>query len=380
MTSRQLVRDRAFAILDSSWLEDEGFCPPNPIAYPHQWLWGSCFQAIAWGALGDVRGGRELESCLSGALPSGFVPHMRYLGPSGGRGPLASVSSFTQPPIYAHAARYLQDRGFPVADAVISRVEAGLDWLWSARLSELGLMNIVHPWESGSDDSPRWDSWVNIEPYDHAAFSGWDRDRVADTVFDDEGAAIWSTAFVCAPAAFNAFVAHAAQETFVLTGHLRWKERAGALGTAIDAHLWDEQAGLWCDKAVVGGGPSVILPTLDGVQGALSTADPAKAERALAAVQDPQRFASAFGLAFVPPSQPVYNRDEYWRGPAWPQLNYMTALAARRWGHEDLYEDIAETTLRSVAASGFAEYWNPETGQGLGAIPQGWACVAAAFT
>jgi hypothetical protein len=36
-------------------------------------------------------------------------------------------------------------------------------------------------------------------------------------------------------------------------------------------------------------------------------------------------------------------------------------------------------TFDGVLASGFAEYWNPEDGTGLGAVPQGWAAVAAAL-
>lgn len=380
MTGSSEVREGALAVLESSWLEAEGFCPPNPVAYPHQWLWDSCFQAIAWAALGDERAGRELSSCLSGALDSGFVPHMRYLGPSAGRGPLPDRSSFTQPPIYAHAARRIQQAGLPLGSRVVGQVEAALDWLWSSRLTEHGLICIVHPWESGSDDSPRWDSWVPLAAYDHAAYSAWDRELVAHTSYDGAGAAIWSDAFVCAPAAFNAFVSHAAAETFELTGDARWRDRAHALAAAIDAFLWDDDEGLWRDLAVVGGGPSVAIPTLDGVLGALSTSDPAKAARALDQLSDPDRFGTSYGLSFVPRSHPSFDPDEYWRGPAWPQLNYMAAVAAQRWGRDGLDDQIAGMSRRAALQSGFAEYWNPETGEGRGAVPQGWAAVAAAFS
>lgn len=371
--ARQGARD----VLSGSWREADGFCPPNPTVYPHQWLWDSCFQAIAWAALDDARAARELESCLSGALESGFVPHMRYLGPSSGRGPLAQTSSFTQPPIYAHAARYLLDRGLRVDTAPI---EAGLDWLWDSRLTDDGLVVIVHPWESGSDDSPRWDSWVGLTDYDHAASSAWDRDLVAATDFDSFGAAVWSSDFVCAPAAFNSFVAHAAAETYHLTRDPLWERRSKELAAAIDVHLWDESTGLWIDKAIVGGGDSVTIPTLDGVLGALCTDNAGKAERALAHLSDPGMFGTAHGLAFVPPAHDRYDPNEYWRGPAWPQLNYMAGVAARRWGNEGLYRDIARKSVHAALESGFSEYWNPETGRGLGAIPQGWAALAATYS
>lgn len=369
------VRAGARAVLERSWLESEGFCPPNPVVYPHQWLWDSCFHAVAWAALGDERAGRELASCLSGALPNGFVPHMRYLGPSGGRGPLPDRSSFTQPAVYAHAARVVRDRGLPLASGVVPAVVAGLEWLWRSRLSPDGLLVIVHPWESGSDDSPRWDSWVGLPSYDHAAYSAWDRELVARTTYDECGAAVGSSGFVCAPAAFNAFAVHAAREAFALTADGRWQQRADALAAAMDAHLWDERVGLWSDRPYIGDGSTASVPTLDGAFGVLSTNDAARAARVL----DGWATAGPFGLAFVPADCSSYVPDEYWRGPAWPQLNYLAGQAALRWGRTDVHALIASASRRAALVSGFAEYWNPETGRGLGAVPQGWAALAATY-
>ncbi|MCU1592875.1 MAG: hypothetical protein JWO12_267 [Frankiales bacterium] len=379
MVSGDEVRDGARRVLESSWREQDGFCPPNPIVYPHQWLWDSCFHAIAWAALGDDRAGRELASCLSGALASGFVPHMRYLGPSAGRGPLPDRSSFTQPPIYAHAARCIRDGGLPLPPDVVARAAAGLDWLWRSRLTPQGLLAIVHPWESGSDDSPRWDDWVGTTTYDHAAFSAWDRGLVPSTGYDELGAAVGSSAFVCAPSAFNAFASHAAAELFALTGDAVWEGRAQDLATAIDTHLWDDDQGLWVDHALVGGGESVRIPTLDGALGALCSSDAEKAHRVLDQVADPSRFGASHGVAFLPPDHPRYDPSAYWRGPAWPQLDYMIAVAARRWDRHEVVEQVTRASARGVLASGFAEYRNAETGAGLGAIPQGWAAVAAAL-
>src|SRR4051794_21600822 len=176
-------------VLEASWRPADGFCTPNPTVYPHQWLWDSCFHAIAWAALGDPRGVTELESALRGQLANGFVPHMRYLGPSAPRGPLADRSSYVQPPIYAHAARVLRDRDLPVPDGVIEKIAASLDWFWRERRTDAGLVYLVHPWESGCDDSPRWDSWVGLDGYDREAYRAFDRRLVEETVYDELGAA-----------------------------------------------------------------------------------------------------------------------------------------------------------------------------------------------
>ncbi|HEY9349854.1 MAG TPA: hypothetical protein VIP75_04095, partial [Acidothermales bacterium] len=66
--------------MDAHWLEDRGYCVPNPAVYPHLWLWDSCFHAIIWAHLGDDRAARELAAVLDGQLPDGLVPHMRYGG------------------------------------------------------------------------------------------------------------------------------------------------------------------------------------------------------------------------------------------------------------------------------------------------------------
>jgi hypothetical protein len=374
------VREGARTILEDTWRPDEEFCPPNPHVYPHQWLWDSCYHSISWAALGDERGSRELASCFRAQMPSGFVPHMRYLEPNVLRGPLSDKSSYTQPPIYAHAAHVLTQAGLPVSAEVVAGVARGLDWLWEHRRREDGLLFIVHPWESGADDSPRWDDWIPLRAYDHRAFSKYDAALVTASEFDEDGAAVWSSAFVAVPAAFNAFAAHAAGQLAGLTGDTRWATRERELAAAMDEHLWDEKSGLWLDAAVVGGGASVTAPTLDGVYGALATADPERAHRALAQLLDPERFGAPYGLRYLPPDHPKYQAGEYWRGPAWPQLNYMAWVAAQRWKRSDVADAVAAMSLRGATQSRFAEYWNVETGRGLGARPQGWAALAAVFT
>jgi hypothetical protein len=376
---RETVRDGARKVLTETWKESEGYCPPNPGVYPHRWLWDSCFHAIAWAELFDDRAARELESCFEAQLGHGFVPHMRYSAPSINRGPLATSSSFTQPPIYAHAARVIRERDGAVSPRLTAKIEAALDYLWANRRTEDGLLYIVHPWESGSDDSPRWDSWLGRADWDSAAFPKFDHSLVADTLFDYQGAAVWSRRFVAAPAAFNAFAGHAAIELAALTGSVTWRRRAAEVGEVTDGELWDERQGMWVDKAIVGGGESVAIPTLDGLFGALVTSDEERANRALGQALDPGLFHAEFGLRFLPRTHPRYRPDQYWRGAAWPQLNYMLGQAARRWKNDDLYRRIADMSMRAALRSGFAEYWNPETGDGLGAIPQGWAAVAASF-
>jgi len=382
------VLDGARRVLDAHWDSERGHTYPHRRTYPHQWLWDSCFAAIAWAAVGEPeRGVRELDNALSAQFDDGFVPHMRYAFENNERGPRTDCSSFTQPPIHAHAARVLATYG-PLPEGMIERIGRGLDWLWEHRRTPDGLLFLVHPWESGADDSPRWDSWVAdfLGVGDFRRLRWWrprwsrfDRHLVEVAVFDPAGVAVDSPEFVVAPAAFNALAAHAAMEYAELSGDASWARRAAELADLMDHRMWRHGEGLWSDVAIRGGGDSVHIPTLDGVLPALVTADAARAARALDQLESTRRFAAPYGPTYVARSHSSYRPNEYWRGSAWMQMSYLARLAALRWERTELADTIAACSRRAALRSGFAEHWNPQTGKGRGAIPLTWAALAAAM-
>ncbi len=373
------------AVLETHWDDQRGYCVPNPSTYPHLWLWDSCFHAIVWAHLGDGRAVTEFEAVVAGQLPGGLVPHMRYGAqpPSTWLGPLERTSSLAQPPMFGHAARILAERDLSPSDEALVRAWRGLDWLWEHRRSQEDLIHVVHPWESGNDHAPRWDDWGapggTSAEYDHMSYAAWNAARVHDLSFDDDGAAAWSSTFVVRPAAFNAYVAFNYAELATVLDDAELAARAQRVAAAADAHLWDAEQRLWIDQPVVGGGPSARIPLSDGVMGALVTADAARAHAALDQLTDPQRFGSPAGPANVARGHPAYDPGAYWRGAAWPQLAYLLHLALLRWGRHEEATVLARRTRRTAQASGWAEYWNAETGEGLGAIPQSWTGLVLAM-
>jgi glycogen debranching enzyme len=235
----------------------------------------------------------------------------------------------------------------------------------------------VHPWEAGNDHSPRWDDWGapgrTPDDYDRPARTAWNKQRMADVTFATDGAAIWSSRFVVCPAAFNAYTAfNMAELAHVLDDDelLGW---AAEVTDAIDTRLWCPDEELWVDEALVGGGESVSIPISDGLMPALVTAEAKRASAALDQLSEEDRFAAPFGPTNVARSHPAYDPGMYWRGAAWPSLNYLLWLALRRWDRIDDAHALALRTLDGAQSSGWAEYWNPETGAGLGAKPQSWA-------
>lgn len=361
------LRSRVAAIMNNAWREP-GFCVPNGHTYPHQWLWDSCFHAVVWCALDDDRGVTELEQALAKQDPTGFVPHLTYWHhPDRHRAfwGRSMTSIITQPPMYGHAARQLVDNGHRLADDLVESMGRGLLWLFRDRArTPAGLIPVLHPWESGCDDSPRWDDYRNPGV-------SW-RDVKGDLVAalreaDDSDV---SLPFRVGSVGFNALVAWNALEYLTIDGAPYRAEIDDAAAALIEVlrSRWDAASLTWVDDGPASG----RIRTLDALLVVL--VDPRA--QVFEQLVDPAAFGARYGPRGVHVDEPTYRPDVYWRGPAWPQLSYLAWVAAERAGRPDVAAVLARSLVDGAAASGFAEYWHPETGQGLGAIPQTWAALA----
>lgn len=364
------------AVLDRHWVA-AGYAAPNATVYPWLWLWDSCFHALVWAELGDERAVVELSSALAAQEPvSGFVPHMSYvLDPGaatefwGRRG----ASSITQPPMYGHAVAELVRRGLAVPDELVARAGAGLDFLLlHRRRSGDGLVELVHPWESGCDDSPRWDDLCPGPGWEHGRWRAHKGSLVATVRRSAQGAPLANPAFPVASVGFNALVAFNAAELATVTGDARLRA-AGAEVAAAVADRYDDALATWVDSGPSATGSGRIRVT-DAMLALLVDDSATRAAAAAAALVDPAGFGAPYGPWHVHRAEPTRTPTTYWRGPTWPQLDYLLWLGLRRHGRPEA-DLVAAGTRAGAVLSGLAEYWNPETGQGLGAVPQSWTGV-----
>lgn len=363
MTAADL-NSKCLEVLEAAWRPEPGFCVPNQDVYPHQWLWDSCFHSVAWAALGDGRGVTELRSVLANQEPTGFVAHMNYwLEPDGGADYWGrrSTSVITQPPMYGHALRVLTEAGFEPGAELGSKVGRGLRHLLD-RPRVNGLVPVLHPWESGCDDSARWDDWCP-GGYSRARFREVKNDIVADLAMRG-GAPTPSPRFYVGSAGFTALVIwnQAEAEVVGVPGG-----DCGRLLAALEDR-WDPELRTWTD-ADRGSGTA---RTLDGLLPLL--VDPR--DEAFDDLLDPAAFDADFGPCGAHRDEPSFDPDAYWRGPAWPQLNYLLALAGRRAGRDDVADTLMDNLRRVALVNGFAECWNPDTGANRGAAPQTWTTLA----
>jgi glycogen debranching enzyme len=67
--------------------------------------------------------------------------------------------------------------------------------------------------------------------------------------------------------------------------------------------------------------------------------------------------------------------SSYWRGPVWPVIDWLLWRALVRAGEHQLAERVRESSLEQIAEGGFAEYFEPFTGEPLGSREQSWTAA-----
>lgn len=370
------IIESARAVLRANW-RAVGYTVPNAEVYPFQWLWDSCFHAVTWAHLGEAdRARSELAHLFRMQADDGFVPHVDYEWSPAHHADFwgrEGASSITQPPMFGHAVAELSRRGIGVSD-LVGPATAGLRFLLDHRVRVGGLVALCHPWESGGDDSPRWDHWCG-GPWSTASWFTVKGVLLDGLVTSEDGSPVANDDFVAGSCGFNALVAFNALELASVTGDGALESAASSLVDAL-AGRWDPDSCTWIDTGDAEG-DSGRVRTLDALLPVLVERDPVVRDAVFAALLDDSAFGGECGPAGVHRDEPTFAARTYWRGPAWPQLTYLFWVAARRHGREADARRLADRLVRGAERSGWAEYWDADDGTGLGAAPQSWAALAA---
>jgi glucosylglycerate hydrolase len=416
------LRDAALAVLHENDLGD--WTKPAPRLYPHQWSWDSAFIAIGLAEIDADRALRELESLFRAQWEDGRLPHIVFnpaaadYFPGPERWATAELTSaaprtprtsgLVQPPVHALALERIWETG---NSAIRKRVESLLPstiawhrYLATARDPDgSGLLSIYHPWESGTDNSPRWDDpFSRLEVGESPPYQRHDLKHVADpserptqAEYDrylwlvellkdaryDDAVVHKRHPFVIKDMLMTAIYATASEALASLSGSsevAEWGARAarGVLnsmstdGLALD---FDVRAGAPINVRTCAGLSPLLLPALDSEH----------VQRMCQLALGPD-FAGADGLAFrvVPstaPGSPGFQPRSYWRGPSWPHMNWLVWRALRQHGEHASARGLREQNLALLARpeARFAEYFEPYTAEPLGSLDQSWSAAVA---
>lgn len=445
--TRELLRERVAEVMAKHRVTagPYAYTKPSPRVYEQQWLWDSCFHAIIHLDLGDPeQARREIKAALSRQVASGpdagMVPHMNYF--DGGGEALwgtSDRSGITQPPMLAFAVREIArrtgDMGF--VHEVFEPLRRYYLWLAARRDPDGdGLVSIIHPWESGWDNSQRWDDLAGFgdDEERNKAIRNEMCARLKDVGFDS-AAALAAGWFDVEPVDFNciyaenlAALAWCARELGFAKAARDFDDRATRVRQAIRSKMRDPVTGLYFDIAMVDGVDGVdsdTAGTTENTSGAPGTADmadaadtagaqgtadttadtagtvrrvrvrmerhirvetpamffplfagvptPEEASALLARLISAQSFWPRYPIPTVSMEDPRFAPDRYWRGTTWVNINWFVMQGLLRYGFRDAAEDLARRTVDLVLQNGLWEYYDPHTGRGLGAKDLSWS-------
>jgi glycogen debranching enzyme len=77
------------------------------------------------------------------------------------------------------------------------------------------------------------------------------------------------------------------------------------------------------------------------------------------------------------PSEARFHPRNYWRGPVWPVVSWLLWRSLVRAAELEHAERIRRVALAQLAEGGFAEYFEPFTGEPLGSSDQSWTAAVA---
>lgn len=412
---------------------------PAPSLYPHQWSWDSAFIALGLAHVDNSRATGELEALFEAQWKTGKVPHIVFnpeappksyfpdaerwnshgLSEHAPTGP--RTSGLCQPPVHAMAVRRIwqtarenDERREGARRFLRENYPRLLSWhryLATARDPEgSGLVTIYHPWESGTDNSPRWDEPLRrIAVGEVPNYTRRDVDHVTDPSHrptDEEyDRFLWllellkraryeeadiygAHPFLIKDVLFSAILVAANEALLEIHGAVDGPAEDRALierwiyrGREGLEEQWDDALGLCLDRDVLTGEP-IKVRTVAGFAPLISGGlDRGRLETIIRTLDSPAFAGNPRLHRPLPPStapeEPGFHPRSYWRGPVWPVANWLLWWSLIRAGEPGRAEGLRHHTLGELADNGFAEYFEPFTGEPLGSSEQSWTAAVA---
>jgi len=418
-----------------------------------QWLWDSAAHVMNLSHTEPEVAKAELKAVFAHqnldteSKDFGFVPHMNYFHGDGQKVPdwakphfeqflqseegkgmvpeskradfMSSYwsspvhSDITQPPILGMAAlEILEATGDEeFARETLTNLTGYYDYLHDRRAGEDGLVRIVHPWESGWDNSQRWDEPVGLGKQT-GSIKRSEIDEKKMRLFCKYKAMDWdldkileSGDFSVKPVDFNALyakniecVAKIAEKLGETEQADKFQQRADAVKETIFEKMWDgdkytdlvQRDGV--DKPSEVKSAAMFYPMM--LEG-----EPHSAHLIGAHLSNPEEFNPEHGYS-VPttslddPSVPrgllEDSNDHYWRGNVWVIVNFFARCGVEQ--HlknkpndllaKSMSEKIRSSTFEALNRADFYEYFHPTPkkdeshGQGFGVPSFGWNGLA----
>ena len=388
----------------------DGYTIPSSTLYPFQWNWDAGFHALGWMYVKPERAIQEIKSMFKGQWINGMLPHIvfhkenenYFPGPEEWKTHLSknkvesiATSGISQLPVFGFFIERLDqiadEIGYDIKDFILEILPKIIhfhEYLYTNRDPlEEGLPFVLHNWES-TDNAPIWDEiWNNMNVEDARDVSLLRKDlKNVDPSMRPTHEHYKRYIYLIDLLAKNNYEEQKlirqypflVQESLFLSLLIRSNEGLINLGRKYDINiemvyqwqakskmsfsdkLWDEENSIYyafdlnssalIKKDIIGG----LIPLFAGIP------TPEQAKKMA------DKIESTFILNenwFLCPSYSPNSLDfdpkKYWRGPIWPNVNWLLYHGLKRYGFMELANKIKLQTMQLIEEVGFFEYFDP---------------------
>ena len=272
------------------------------------------------------------------------------------------------------------DPGF--ASEALDALRLHYDWLDRHRDPDAdGLISIIHPDESGLDDSPKYDEvfgWMShyLPGYfwlvERSRRLGYDSKAIIERYDEHVEDVLVNTLYALSLRALGRLLGEGPEGEYTA--------RADRTEAALLERCWDPERGLFWDRAGRDHRP-LKTSTWSSLAPLALPGLPEEVGRRLVEehLLDPRRYRAAVGIPSVALEEPSFRAGFHlfrcWRGPSWVNVAWLLVPPMRRLGYEDEATRIVSSLVAAVERHGFREYYNPLDGDGLAARHFGWSTL-----
>lgn len=401
-----------------------------PRLYPHQWLWDSCFIAIGISTYNSLRAANELLSLRRGQWANGMLPHIIFsdapdywLGPEfwqSHKAPYAprhiETSGITQPPVLAIAAKTIADRLDSTRrkrflEEIYPVIIKYHTWLFTERIHQGTLLQLIHPWESGLDNTPPW--MYLLKQYHTSPHSitppgalqhvypvrkdlrvvaknqrptNGDIHRMVDLALMYRLADYQSKHILNKPLiavedlTFNVLAVRASDALEEIAAYLGVSlppiiKKGHKQLINIFPELWDAKAGEFFSrdsktkKLISQTSIATFLPLYAG----LATEE--QAATLVKQLKNTDTYGAPYPVPTTSMASSYFSEERYWQGPIWVNMNWLILQGLEKYGFYREAKDLRTKTIQLIESKGFYEYFSPLTGAPAGAGNFSWTAA-----
>ena len=388
--------------------------PTNNKLYPAQWNWDSAFIALGYSYFNLNFALKEIKTLLDGQWKDGMIPHILFHNTNTNYYPNHTAwncgnkirsSGITQPPVLASILKEIIDknkitkiRKKEIKKFVI-KIKKSHEWFIKNRdPKKTGLVSILHPWESGYDNSSLWDEpmkKVKIEKNiqykradnkvinpEHRPLN-IDYDRYVTIKNDlrkkkyDPKKIFKTSLFNVVDIGFNSIFLKSNKDLIILLKKFNLDS-----STIINYIKTTEKNILkYFDKKKqtffcfdLRNKKKIFIPSITNYLILYADIKNSKINDILIKNLKKHNLKEKYFFSSIKPNHKSFEEKRYWRGPVWINCNWFIHKGLMN-KDEKYSNKIKERTIRLVEKKGFHEYYSCKNGKPMGANNFSWSAA-----